>query len=216
MGKVIKIGREEWWKNRLDRLADSHSFDLGYKLLCCPWETVGSASYAFISTNPGAATPIDAVLKCTSEERGNSYLLERDTTRSPITEQFIKLLELLDINPKQILTGFAHPFRSGAWDDFNKEQKEIGLKLGIDFWRAALAEGNIKKVIISGTNLSENIAKHLDAKIEMKIPSGWNPTYLTKYVSTNDTEIIVLPHLSRFKLFSRAQCYEPLRQIFGL
>jgi|TARA_B100000315_G_scaffold167405_1_gene155940 hypothetical protein len=210
------IGKKEWWEDRLNKLEKSHSFNLGYKLLCCPWKTIEDATHAFISLNPGAATPVDAQIRCTSEERGNSYFIERYTTRSPITEQYIKLIELLAINPNKVLTGYAHPFRSAAWSDFNSVEKDAGLELGVDFWKMVLDQGRIKTVIITGSDLSKTFVDRMGAHQETQIPSGWNPTSLTKHRTDKNIEIISLPHLSRFKLLSRANCYEPLREIFSI
>ena len=127
---TYEIMSKRFWETRIREVESTHSFRMGYKLLCCPWKILNKATHAFISLSPGAATPLDAELKCLSEERGNSYFIEQHTTKSPITAQFISLSELIGVSPNALLTGYAHPFRTREWYDSTDRQKEVGLKIG--------------------------------------------------------------------------------------
>jgi hypothetical protein len=212
----IEIGTRDQWQNKIENIEKPYSFNLGYKLLYCPWATIETATHAFVSLNPAKKTPFDAEMRCVSEERGNSYIVERHTTKSPITEQFILLTDLLAISPENILTGVAHPFRSDDWNHFNSVQKQIGLELGFEFWKKVLDQGKITTVIISGTDISNMFVEHMGARFETKLASGWGRTSLTRHRTQSDIEIISLPHLSRFKLLSRSACYNPLKEIFKI
>ena len=59
-----------------------YNFSDGFKLLYCPWDNISSSNIAFISLNPGNA-PENAELRMVSDERGNSYEIEMDITKSP-------------------------------------------------------------------------------------------------------------------------------------
>ena len=83
MNKII-------WTKKLSDADKKYNFFDGYKLLYCPWETIHKVKIAFISLNPGKP-PQNAELREISDERGNSYWVERKITESPITDQFLKL-----------------------------------------------------------------------------------------------------------------------------
>ena len=178
---TYEILSKQRWETQICEAESTHSFTMGYKLLCCPWKTLNTATHAFISLSPGAATPFDAELKCLSEERGNSYFIEKHTTKSPITEQFILLSELIGVSPNAILTGYAHPFRTREWNDNSAKQKEVGLQIGLDFWDAALHDGKVETVIISGSDVTRYFTSRLEASLEKEVPSGWGQTSLKTY-----------------------------------
>ena len=105
-----------------------------------------------------------------------------------------------------------HPFRSHKWNDFSKEQKEIGLEIGTNFWVKAIGK-QVKLVITLGNVVTKTLVKELKASLELEIPSGWGKTKLRRY-RTDTLKIINLPHLSSYKIFSRENCKLPLKEIF--
>ena len=72
------ISKEGFLKN-IEEYERQYSFKEGYKILYCPWDTIGKSDVAFISLNPGRP-PSYADLKILSDERGNSYEVEKFTT----------------------------------------------------------------------------------------------------------------------------------------
>ena len=206
------------WSKKLSKADEKYHFPDGYKLLYSPWETLKKAKIAFISLNPGKP-PKNAELKVVSDERGNSYEVEKEITESEITPQFLSLCKFLETSPNEVLTGTICPFRSADWENFldgsifTDEQKRIGLSLGEEFWLEALKKINI---IISVGNETTNLAvKILDAKKNLEINSGWGKVKLRRYENSQNKLIIHLPHLSRFQLFSRQNCIKPLKTIFN-
>ena len=127
------------WSKKLSKADAKYHFPDGYKLLYSPWETLKKAKIAFISLNPGKP-PKNAELKVVSDERGNSYEVEKEITESEITHQFLSLCKFLETSPNEVLTGTICPFRSADWENFldgstfTDEQKRIGLSLGEEFW----------------------------------------------------------------------------------
>lgn len=207
------------WIEKLHQIEKEYSFSMGYKMLYCPWKTLDHSEIAFLSLNPGANVPQNSDLRTISDERGNSYKAEEFTTESSITPQFLKLCNFIRKEPENILTGVACPFRSDTWnpsknkEGLTKVQQAIGLKLGKEFWSEALT-GELKAVIVLGDEPTKMILDIFDAKLKMQIPSGWGSCSLKSYTSSRGTKIIQLPHLSRFMLFSRDACKEPLKTIF--
>jgi hypothetical protein len=201
-------------EHELTALEAEYGFSLGYNLMYSPWGTQEFAQAAFISLNPGRS-PDDQDRHIVSDERGNSYEVERLTTRSPLTAQFLKLSELLGIPPKSILTGTAHPFRSYTWSDLTPQQKSVGLNFGRKFWSQVLGS-RIKLVITLGDLTTQLIGKDFDLRLTEEIASGWAATKLKRYSTSRGFDIVQLPHLSHFKLLSRKECEGPLAAIFRL
>lgn len=205
--------KEEYFV-QLDSLSKQFKFTEGFKLLYCPWQRISDARVAFISLNPGKA-PKNIDLRTVEDTHGNSYLVERATTRSPLNEQFLAMCSFLNRDPEQILTGAFFPFRSGKWQDLDAIQIEAGLSFCRPFWKSAITE-NCELVIVLSNFVAKQVVDLLDGKLEAEIPSGWGTTKLRRYISPSGTRVIQLPHLSTFRLFSREECMKPLRDVFQL
>ena len=178
-----------------------YNFSDGFKLLYCPWDNISSSNIAFISLNPGNA-PENAELRMVSDERGNSYEIEMDITKSPINEQFMKLCDFLENKPSDFLTGAAIPFRSKNWESLNKEQKIAGVEIGVSLWKELLGS-NVKKIIVTGEEACKTVLKIKSAELKLSIPSKWGNSYLKKYVATDETEIFSIPHCLQVKHANR-------------
>lgn len=199
-------------ERELSELEDRYGFSQGYHLLYSPWETQDLAEVAFLSLNPGRA-PNQTPSRIVSDERGNSYEVDRLITKSPLTAQFLMMADFLRVSPGAILTGTAHPFRSDRWTDFTEEQRLIGLDFGRRFWSRILSQ-RIKLVITLGDQATEVIAATSDARLSREVNSGWGTTRLKRYSTDKRFDIVQLPHLSHFKIFSRMECAEPIASIF--
>ena len=203
---------KQQWINEIKLNEAKYNFKNGFKLLYCPWETIEKSKFAFISLNPGVL-PDDEDDSIISDERGNSYLIERDYSKSPLTEQFLKMADFLNENPTDILTGVIHPFRSNRWKDFSKEQKEIGLQIGREFWEKVLTP-QIKTIVVIGNEACKEVTDITNSKLIMEVNSGWGKYKLQRYQSSWGAKIIKLQHLSTYKLFSRDECLKPLTAVF--
>ena len=213
------MDKDKWFR-KLSEAEKNNNFPDGYKLLYCPWRTIPLAETAFISLNPGKP-PKNAELKEVSDERGNSYVVERAITESPITEQFLLLCDFLAVRPSEVLTGTICPFRSANWrkkskflngSSFSDEQKQIGLSLGEEFWLEALT--GVDTIITVGKETANSVVNILDARKTLQVNSGWGNISLRRYENNQNKVIVHLPHLSIFKLLSRPECTQPLEIIF--
>lgn len=179
----------------------------GFKMLYGPWSSLGTASVAFLSLKPGAAPP-GADLRTVSDERGNSYKIERSTTVSPITEQFLALAALLGHAPREILSGVVAPFRAAAWEEMTAAQKDGALALGRRFWAGPLARPDLRLVLAVSQEAADLVVALTGAALEAEIPAGWGNLRLRRYRTGDGRTVVHLPHLSRFRLLSRASSRE--------
>jgi uracil-DNA glycosylase len=214
LSKAGNLQEKNYVLDVLTRLEQENSFKDGFKLLYCPWERLNDARVAFISLNPGRA-PVDYETRTIEDTRGNSYIVERDTTKSPLTDQFLKMCEFLGASPSEVLTGAFFPFRSMRWKDLNGAQIEAGVDFARSFWRNALSD-RCELVIAVGRLPAENLVELLGCQLESEIDSQWSNVKLRRYVNSSGKTVVQLPHLSRIKLFSRAACTRPLKEIFKI
>ena len=189
------------WEDALRSREQQLGYTQGYKLLFCPWATLKRARVAFISLNPGRP-PDGADLRVVSDERGNSYEVERSYTASPITEQFLQFCDFLDVAPSEVLTGVAAPFRSCGWGQLSSVQKNEALAMGTAFWSQALNQ-EIKMVVAVSKEAARVAQDALGARFETAIPSGWGEVQIQIFQGAHGRRLVQLPHLSRFKLFGR-------------
>lgn len=205
----------EIWDCRVREAGKVLKFTEGYKILYAPWSTIGTTDTAFLSLNPGRP-PMAAELETLSDERGNSYEVERYITASPITAQFLALADLLGRKPVEILTGVAAPFRSDRWSMVSAEKRRASLQLGRQFWEQAFAVRRPIRVIVCGSEAAKVACDALGAKAELTVPSGWGEVSLRRFRAADGATVIQLPHLSTFKLLSRPACLPPLRSILEI
>jgi hypothetical protein len=184
-------------------------------MLYAPWATIGSTDTVFLSLNPGRP-PAGAELETLSDERGNSYEVERYTTASPITAQFLALANLLQLRPIEILTGVVSPFRSDRWGQVPVEKRKVALRLGKQFWDQVFKVRRPSRVIACGPEAAEVASDALGARFELSAPSGWGEVSLRRFRAHDGAAVIQLPHLSTFKLLSRAECRAPLGAILEI
>ncbi len=205
----------EVWNARLASAAEQLNFTEGYKILYVPWRTIGAADTVFLSLNPGRA-PQGAELHTLSDERGNSYEVEREVTASPLTAQFLALAAMIELQPAEILTGTAAPFRSNRWKCLPLAQRRAALDIGHAFWRQVFAARMPRRVITCCPEAAKMATEILRARPELSIKSGWGETSLHRFRSDDGALVAQIPHLSTFKLLSRPECIAPLRSILDL
>lgn len=202
----------EIWDQRVREAGQAIGFTEGYKILYAPWATIGTTDTVFLSLNPGRP-PAGAALETLSDERGNSYEVERHITASPITAQFLALAGLLRLRPIEILTGVVAPFRSDRWGQLPVSKRNAALGLGRQFWDQAFEVRRPRRVIVCGSEAAKVGSEALGARLELSVPSGWGDVSLRRYRANDGATVIQLPHLSTFKLLSRAECIPQLRAI---
>lgn len=209
------LNSRDHWQRTLAAHEQRLGLTEGFKFLYGPWSTLTTGGFAFLSLNPGVA-PDGADLRTVSDERGNSYVVEQLTTRSPITDQYLRLAELVGVDPSAILAGVVIPFRSASVAKLTTEQRSTGLDLAADFWREPLARPALRTIVASGQEAGDFVVNLLAAHPDSVVPSGWGGIVLRRFRTPDGRAVVQLPHLSRFKLLSRPACMQPLRTVLAL
>lgn len=201
----------DYWIKELEETGIDLGFSDGYKFVYGPWTTLDKAVVAFLSLNPGTAP--DGADMCTiSDERGNSYAVEREETKSPLTDQFLLLAQLLGRRPADILTGVVAPFRSDSWGNLEKRQREESLAIGRRFWRGPLSRPDLRLVIACSGEAGKLVAGILGASLDSVVCAGWGNIKLRRYLSPQGEVVVQLPHLSRFRLLGRERSEPKVRE----
>lgn len=201
------------WTRKLADLEHRLGFSDGYHFVYGPWSSLDRGEIAFLSLNPGR-TSDHADLRTISDERGNSYEVERATTKSPLTDQFLKLATFLGTEPSRILTGAAAPFRSKDWHSLTTRQRSESLALGREFWSGPLSRPELRLVIACSQPVADMVVDVTDALLVAEVSACWADVKLRRYRSRTGKMIVHLPHLSRYKLLSREASRVALRRIF--
>ncbi|MDZ7573131.1 MAG: hypothetical protein U0934_04150 [Pseudotabrizicola sp.] len=182
----------------------------GFRFVYGPWATLQTGRIAFLSLNPGRA-PSSSALRDVSDERGNSYSVERHTTRSPITDQALRAFSFFGAQPDEVLTGVVCPFRTPSWKDLTKEKRDHALELGRQFWVQPLQRPGLELIVCCSTEASQAVVGWLHARHEASASAGWGNIAIHRYRTKMGVPIIALPHLSRFRLFGRPQSETAIR-----
>lgn len=214
---------------------------IGWRFVTGPKSTFSQdTKILFISLNPGGdCDPPDHPHE--SSEDGSSYLIEswkgRPRGKESLQVQFQRLASKLQqtygdtgslenfINTK-ILTAHFIPFRSPRFDALHNKAESI--KFGRSLWGQILRHLSPNIIITlnpeSFQNISEILAGNGCEVIEHKhFQTGWGVgtsrpigCEARKYNQRgNLVTILRLPHLSTFKLFSKAECAPYLDQVFN-
>jgi hypothetical protein len=207
------MDRQEWF----ELLAEEErrlGFRDGFKMVFSPWNLLDRARIAFLSLKPGRP-PDNADLRVVSDERGNSYEIERTVTKSPITEQFLKMAERLGVRPGAILSGVVAPFRGNRWEDLSPEQQQASLALGRRFWEQPLNRPGLTTIVAVSEEAAKLVADVTEARKVDEFSAGWGVQKIRVARTRKGATVIHLPHLSTFKLFSRPESEAPLARAFG-
>ena len=206
----------EYWTRELEEAEVTLGFSDGYKFVYGPWKTLGTAEVAFLSLNPGKASPRHRdIIREIADERGNTFEVEQPTTVSPMNDQFLQLAQLLDRQPSDILTGVVAPFRSDNWAGLIPRQREGSLALGRRFWNQPLSRPSLRLVIACSGEATRLVTDITGASLDGEAEAGWGNIKLRRYFSPLGKVIVQLPHLSRFRLLGRERSERKLRAFLG-
>lgn len=194
------------WQELLSREEVARGYSDGFKLLYCPWNLIEAADTLFLSLNPGR-DPSGELLRVASDERGNSYLVEREARHSPIAEQYTRLCHFIGRHPQEVLTGTLMPFRTDSWDD-KRDRKNIAIAQ--PFWRKVLSGGRIRQVFCMGRTVEQNVVKMVGASLEEELPANWGNLTIRRYISPEGVSVFGLLHFSTYKMLSRPECVPQL------
>jgi hypothetical protein len=177
----------------------------GWRFMTCPKENLNRASVALIDTHPGGTVPHGSKWSC---EEGSAYEIEswdgHPVGSAALQVQVQKMCKRLSISPSELFSAHFVPFRSPSWQEMPRK-KEV-LAFSCRLWAWFLPRMRANKVICIGTLAREEVVKLSGMISEIKkFESGWGKQFIYRYKTNDDRFIFGLPHLSRFKLFSREE-----------
>lgn len=138
--------------------------------------------------------------------------MERETTQSPITEQFIKFCSFLGVNPADMLTGVAMPYRTDRW---SKSRDDANLDIGFEFWTQVIAANPIARLFCLGRDAERMAVKLTGARLAAEISSGWGEYTIRRHETSNGLKVFGLLHFSTFKMMSNETCVRQLQRLIS-
>jgi hypothetical protein len=193
-------------------------YRLGWRFLMGPMRTLTTARVAVISLNPGGDRPHGPDW---SSEDGSAYRIEawrwygrhQIPGRDPRQDQVQRLCALLHVLPDDVLAGQFVPFRSPDWESL--PNKPEALAFARRLWGEVFAEHRPEIVTCIGKSPhGREVAALLGARLMDRIPAGWGDHTIERYTFDERKRLIVLPHLSRSRLFGRAASAAALNEAF--
>lgn len=200
------------WQKILATEESKRGYTDGFKLLFCPWSLIETADTLFLSLNPGN-DPSGEFMRIASDERGNSYLVQRQARHSPIADQYRQLCKFIHRHPEHVLTGTLMPFRTAKWDP-RRDQPNIGV--ATPFWSHILKSGRIRQVFCMGRDVEDAAVKLASARLECEIPANWGKLNIRRHVTKNGMKVYGLLHFSTYKMFGRAECLPQLAELLEI
>lgn len=209
MEETAVIEDRETWQLRLEEAERRLGYSDGFKLLFCPWDRLSHADTVFLSLNPGN-DPSGEHMRVASDERGNSYLVERAAQHSPIAEQYRRLCALIGKDPETVLAGALMPFRTPSWIE---SRDNPNISIAASFWRSVVTDGPIREVFCIGKTVESAMTLLTGASQVSERPAGWGAIRIRRHETTDGLRLYGLPHLSRFKLLGRPDSEAALRAL---
>lgn len=200
------------WQEVLSKEERARGYGDGFKLLFCPWRLIGSADTLFLSLNPGN-DPSGEFMRIASDERGNSYLVEREAKHSPMADQYRQLCEFIGKDPEEVLTGTLMPFRTAKW---NNLRDRPNIAMARPFWHQVLATGKIRKIFCMGREVESSVVDLTGAKLKRQIPANWGNLSIRRHATQSGVQIFGLLHFSTYKMFGRPECIPQLAKLLDV
>lgn len=203
-------------RQRISAAYDKSGNSCGWRLLASPAYVLGGADVAFVGLNPGGSFQ-SADHAEFAMDQGSAYVVEtwggsHQPGTSPLQRQVRALFEGLSVEPERVLAGNLVPFRSPSWDRL--QSPDFSLRFGESLWADILQRARPGLVIGMGRKVLAPLSRVLGATGVHSITVGWGNVSATKAAIPGGS-LVVLPHLSRFGIVTRAKSASALRALFG-
>ena len=213
----------------------NHGYQLGWRFLNGSKNTLSNVpKIALITLNPGGnKIPDDHPWE--SCENGSSYLYEvwgnsapgQSSLQKQIQLMFEKIISASNLSMtsneliEESLTGYFIPFRSPRLSDLN--YKKEAIQFATQLWTNILKNIKPKLFICMDRDTHKKLKPiissvyNLPLSSSKQIPTGWGEytADLDKFGTNSEIQMLRLPHLSTFKLFSSLKCTTQLNNIFN-
>ena len=222
---------------RIERFYKDRGYRLGRRFLTCSRKVLDgdTPQIALITLNPGGEKQRPDHPRDSCEE-GCAYLVESWKNGKPpgeaplqiqVRRMFAELAEKLEYpgTPEELLeeslSGYFIPFRSP--DVKSLGHKREALDFGESIWSSILEFVRPGLIICIDKDTYKRLKRliprvcGLSGANHIQIKTGWGKykADIVEFGESPKTKLLRLPHLSTFKLFSRAECAEPVGRIFA-
>lgn len=213
------ISNNEYCSELVERIKAAYEISgnkRGWRLLASPKPVLDKADVAFIGLNPGGSIQPAGHAEFAMQS-GSAYAVETwgkstEPGTSPLQIQVQALFEKLRVHPDQVLAGNLVPFRSPSWKRL--ENRSYSIHFGEMLWADILTRAQPSLVIGMGKEILLPLSRILCASNQQSIPVNWGNVSAIK-ASFSGGSLVVLPHLSRFGIVTRAASADALRAVFG-
>jgi hypothetical protein len=177
---------------------------IGWRFLTSPAKTIDAANVALVTQNPGGDVD-DPNAPRWSVENGNAYAIESwrgvPAGQDQLQIQVKRLFEVVGVDINSVLSGYFVPFRSRDWNSLNNRSQSTAF--GRELWKTVFSRSPATLIFAFGKDIAVDMCQILGASPLGSAPAHWANLTIDSYRSRDRKVLIVLPHLSRFRLFYR-------------
>jgi len=164
--------------------------------------TSGQYDRRYASTTRSSPRLALSYLPGTERRGGEGRSDQYQPGAEPLQLQVQLLLRPAGVAPGDELSGYFVPFRSRDWASL--KQKAASVAFGERLWTGTLARASVRTIFGVGKGvLGAKLSEILGAQLCRTDPSGWGQLTIDTYRASDGRALILLPNLSRFRLFGR-------------
>jgi hypothetical protein len=196
-----------------------NQYERGYRFLLTTKANFSShTDIVLLSQNPGGDSPIpgQSPYSC---EYGPAYLIEQRSSK-PLQIQVQKLFQELSKHIPgnrdliyEALIAYFIPFRTPEIKKLPAKKESIEFSLNL--WKEILSSIQPKLILCLGKEVSQNVTKIFsDQSYKLsKEKLNWGDVTGEVYKYEGGLRVLGLPHLSRFRVFNKSECYPPINKL---
>ncbi|WP_298192617.1 hypothetical protein [Novosphingobium sp.] len=189
-------------------------YQIGWRFMTCPARQFDDPEVLLVSLNPSGRVEHGPSW---SQEGGSAYVDEswdgQAVGKDTLQIQIQRLVAHLGVSFDKVASAHFVPFRSERWADLMRSSEAVAFSKTL--WADFISGMTPKYVVCLGTKVGEYIPALFGVKRMVKKMTGWGNITLSVGETSYGGQIIVLPHLGTFKLFSRAECAPYLKSAIG-
>ena len=199
---------------RIDAEYQRLGYKIGWRFMTCPERQFEKPDVLLVSLNPSGRVEHGPRW---SQETGSAYVDESWDGQAPGTDtlqiQIQRLVQHLGFTFDKVASAHFVPFRSQRWADLDRSLEAVQFARAL--WTDFVAAMKPKYVVCLGTKVGQFIPQLFGVSELEKKRTGWGDISLSVGQTPYGGQVIVLPHLGTFKLFSRAECTPFLKAAIG-
>ena len=189
-------------------------YQTGWRFMTCPEQQFRDPEVLLVSLNPSGRVEHGPRW---SQETGSAYVDEswdgQAVGKDTLQIQIQRLVGHLGVTFDKVASAHFVPFRSQRWADLSRSSEAVAFSKSL--WADFIPEMTPKYVVCLGTKVGEYLPSLFVSKPMVRKPTGWGNISLSVGQTFYGGQMIVLPHLGTFKLFSRAESAPYLKAAIG-